>query len=153
MIILLHTGHYIAYFTMYMILCVLYVGAASQAALKWLQIQKMTKVESEREDLRQENSRLQAEVRRLQRDRSPRAAQGDAKLQEQVQALLADKAALQEQLQQAQKSPTPAGSDQGYTNTWKLVDTLTKENRWGAGSTGCIALCCEKFSYVAAAEV
>lgn len=100
----------------------------------------MTKVESEREDLRQENSRLQAEMRRLQRDRSPRAAQGDGKLQEQVQTLLADKAALQEQLQQAQKAPPSAASlpvpskkdaaDHGYTNTWKLVDQLRNQNRW-----------------------
>ena len=126
------------------------VGAASQAAAPTLlQIQKMTKVESEREDLRQENSRLQAELRKLQRDRSPRAAQGGDKLQEQVQALLADKAALQEQLQQAQRS-APAGSspfqskkdaaDQGYTNTWRLVDQLRNQNRWDNGATGCIAL-------------
>lgn len=119
----------------------------------------MTKVESEREDLRQENSRLQAELRKLQRDRSPRAAQGGDKVQEQLQTLLADKAALQEQLQQAQRS-APAGSspfqskkdaaDQGYTNTWRLVDQLRNQNRWGAGAHA--ALCCGSFSCVENAE-
>lgn len=99
----------------------------------------MMKVKSERENLRQENSKLQ-------RDLSARA-QADEKVQEQLQALLADKAGLQEQLQQAQQAQqadrsVPAGSlplqsagankdatDHGYTNTWRLVDQLRNQNR------------------------
>lgn len=100
----------------------------------------MVRVESEREDLRQENSRLQAELRKLQRDRSPRAAQHDEKLQEHVQ--------------QAQRSSPPGdtpfqskkdAADQGYTHTWRLVDQLRNQNRWEWLSTGCIALWRDKF--------
>ena len=99
----------------------------------------MMKVKSEVDDLHQHNSSLQ-------RDLSARA-QAEKKLQEQLQVLLADKAALQEQVQQAERSASarsPAlqvdgpkkekdAADSGYTNTWRLVDQLRNQNRCVSG--------------------
>ncbi len=105
----------------------------------------MMKVKAEHEDL--DNSRLQSEVRKLQRTLDAKLAEpassteADGKLQEQLQALTEEKAALQEQLQQqSQKqvpggmmtlppSPKKEGRDQGYPQTWKLVDQLRNQNR------------------------
>ena len=112
-----------------------------------VQVQQMMKVKSEREDLHQENSKLHSEMRKLQRDLDGRAAQADQKLQEQLQTLKSDNTALQEQLQQQQAqraapaAPAPLqtglkkeGQEQGYTNTWKLVDQLRNQNRCNSSS-------------------
>ena len=104
-----------------------------------VQVQQMMKVKSELDDLRQHNSKLL-------HDQTSRA-QAEQKVQEQLQALLADKAALQEQVQQAERSAparSPAlqadgpkkekdAADSGYTNTWRLVDQLRNQNRWVRG--------------------
>ena len=105
------------------------------------QVQQMMKVKSEREDLRQENSKLQSDLRKLQRELDAKAApQPDQKLQEQLHTLQADKEALQEQVQQqraapAGPAPLQAGlkkdGQEGYQHTWKLVDQLRNQNRHG----------------------
>lgn len=100
-----------------------------------VQVQQMMKVKTELDSLRQHNSKLL-------RDQTAQA-QAEKKLQEQMQALLADKAALQEQVQQAEKSAparSPAlqadgpkkekdAAESGYTNTWRLVDQLRNQNK------------------------
>ena len=107
-----------------------------------VQVQQMMKVKSELDDLRQHNFKLQ-------RDSTART-QAETKVQEQLQALLADKAALQEQLRQAERSASARSpslqvdgtkkekgvADSGYTNTWRLVDQLRNQNRWVRGAKG-----------------
>ena len=105
------------------------------------------KVKAEREDMRQENSKLQSDVRKLQRTLDAKLAEPAAdteaseKLQEQLQMLTDEKVALQEQLQEqsqwhapaslgpAAPSPAKEGRDQEYPQTWKLVDQLRTQNR------------------------
>lgn len=107
----------------------------------------MMKVKAEREDMRQENSKLQSDVRKLQRTLDAKLAEPAAhteaneKLQEQLQMLTDEKVALQEQLQEqsqrhsaaslgaAAPSPPKEGRDQEYPQTWKLVDQLRNQNR------------------------
>ncbi len=111
-----------------------------------LQVQQMMKVKAEREDVRQENSKLQSDLRKLQRTLDAKLAEpavtteADKKLQEQLQVVSQEKAGLQEQVQQLQQqaslAPVPQqptaekeGGAQGYPQTWKLVDQLRNQNR------------------------
>jgi len=111
-----------------------------------LQVQQMMKVKAEREDVRQENTKLQSDLRKLQRTLDAKLAEpaanaeADKKLQEQLQVVSQEKAGLQEQVQQLQQqaslTPVPQqptaekeGGAQGYPQTWKLVDQLRNQNR------------------------
>jgi HSP90 family molecular chaperone len=110
------------------------------------QVQQMMKVKVEREDVRQENAKLQSDLRKLQRTLDAKLAEpaanteADKKLQEQLQVVKQEKAGLQEQVQQLQQqassAPVPQqptaekeGGAQGYPQTWKLVDQLRTQNR------------------------
>ena len=112
-----------------------------------LQVQQMMKVKAEREDVRQENTKLQSDLRKLQRTLDAKLAEpaanieADKKLQEQLQVVSQEKAGLQEQVQQLQQqaslAPVPQqataekeGGAQGYPQTWKLVDQLRNQNRF-----------------------
>ncbi len=115
-----------------------------------LQVQQMMKVKAEREDVRQENTKLQSDLRKLQRTLDAKLAEpavnteADKKLQEQLQVVSQEKAGLQEQVQQLQQqqaslAPVPQqptaekeGGAQGYPQTWKLVDQLRNQNRSAA---------------------
>ncbi len=112
-----------------------------------LQVHQMMKVKAEREDVRQENTKLQSDLRKLQRTLDAKLAEpaanpeADKKLQEQLQVVSQEKAGLQEQVQQLQQQqasfpPVPQqpnaekeGGAQGYPQTWKLVDQLRNQNR------------------------
>ena len=112
-----------------------------------LQVQQMMKVKAEREDVRQENTKLQSDLRKLQRTLDAKLAEpaanteADKKLQEQLQVVSQEKAGLQEQVQQLQQQqaslapvsqqPTAEkeGGAQGYPQTWKLMDQLRNQNR------------------------
>ncbi|DBA72179.1 TPA: hypothetical protein ACH3X2_010666 [Trebouxia sp. C0005] len=110
------------------------------------EVQQMMKVKAEREDVRQENAKLQSDLRKLQRILDAKLAEpaanteADKKLQEQLQVVSQEKAGLQEQVQQLQQqaslAPVPQqptaekeGGAQGYPQTWKLVDQLRNQNR------------------------
>ena len=116
------------------------------------QVQQMMRVKAEREDLKQDNTKLQSEVRKMQRQLDAKLAEpaanieSDGKLQEQLQMLEDEKAALQEQLQQhVQRAAPPAlgaaapgplqEGQQGYPQTWKLVDQLRNQNRAALSNT------------------
>ena len=124
----------------------LLLGFVSRKPFFGLQVQQMMKVKAEREDLRQDNAKLQSDVRKLQRQLDAKQAEpvpnteSDGKLQEQLQMLEDEKAALQEQLQQHVQRAAPAAigaappgplqeGQQGYPQTWKLVDQLRNQNR------------------------
>ena len=111
-----------------------------------MQVQQMMKVKAEREDLRQDNAKLQSDLRKLQRTLDAKLAEpaasteSDGKLQVQLQMLEDEKAALQEQLLLQQGQPPAAAGvllpssssdsrQEGYPQTWKLVDQLRNQNR------------------------